>query len=124
MSDLSAEQNPVPNSSNEAVNAINQKVEAKKETKKNSNNKIPIVPIVIIFISIVILTLAALKWHHDGRLFSKAESKKVEAEKSPYETTATVYDSVTPTLSDSTITDTVAVVAEPKAAEKITEPKV
>jgi hypothetical protein len=124
MSDLSAEQNPVPNSSNEAVNAINQKVEAKKETKKNSNNKIPIVPIVIIFISIVILTLAALKWHHDGRLFSKAESKKVEAEKSPYETTATVYDSVTPPPSDSTITDTVAALAEPKVAEKMTETKV
>ena len=124
MSDLSAEQNPVPNSSNDALNAINQKVEPKKETKKNSNNKIPIVPIVIIFISIVILTLAALKWHHDGRLFSKAEPKKVEAEKSPYEATESVTDSVTPPPTDTTIANTVAVVEEPKTTEKINEPKV
>jgi len=124
MSDLSTEQNSLPNSTKESINDINTKVELKKETKKNSNKKIPILPISIIFISIVILTLAALKWHHDGRLFSKAEPKKVEAEKSPYETTATVYDSVTPPPSDSTIKDTVAAVAEPKVAEKITEPKV
>lgn len=123
MSDLSTEQNPIPNSSFDAVNTIHQKVEPKKESKKTTG-KPPIVPIVIIFISIIILTLAALKWHHDGKLFSKAEPKKVEQEKSPYETTATVYDSVTHPPSDSTITDTVAAVAEPKAAEKITEPKI
>ncbi|MFM2226003.1 MAG: hypothetical protein RJA07_2205 [Bacteroidota bacterium] len=121
MSDLSTDQNnPTPNSSFDAVNNSNQKPETKKVSSEKSNAKIPIVPITIIFVSIIILTLAALKWHHEGRLFSKAEPKKVEAEKSPYDTVAAMVDTPMVAAIDTTIIDT-AIVKETKTEAPIKE---
>ncbi|MFM2048102.1 MAG: hypothetical protein RI955_650 [Bacteroidota bacterium] len=122
MSDLSSDQNnPNPNSSFDAVNNSNQKPEIKKVQPEKSNGKIPIVPITIIFISIIILTLAALKWHHEGRLFSKAEPKKIEAEKSPYDTVAAMVDTPMVAAIDTTIKDTAMAVKEIKTEATIKE---
>jgi hypothetical protein len=114
MSDLPTEQLPEQNPANN--NLDTPKIENRKP---NTKGKAPFLPIALILISIIVLTLAIIKFKHEGTFFGKTiVPKKDTVEVTPYDDT-NMDSSVMAMPIDSSALDTVAKITE-KAEEKVT----